>query len=161
MYRRALLLWIISTIVISGIQIIYLFYVVAYFNRKVFSLIALTFVLCFVPKNAFFSFVVYKYYKLVIYGFISPDYDELDFSKETIRRSRAGSSRRESLLTLKDGPCTGLVDTYLRPEIEPKSGRKVSSNFILKVIPELSESKDNSSESNETPHEIFEMPHEV
>ena len=110
------------------------------------SLIAVTLVLLFVPKNSVFACVVFKYYKLLVQGFYSPDYDELDYTKESFRRSRAGSSRRDSLRTLKE-----TSEVSVKAEPEPRTSRKVSTNNVLKVIPELSESKDSSFEGNEWP----------
>ena len=108
------------------------------------SIVAATLVLFFVPKNSIFACVVYKYYKLLSQGFYSNDYDDLDYTRETFRRSRAGSSRRDSLRTLKEAS-----EVSSKAEPDARTSRKVSTSNALKVIPELSESKDSSCESNE------------
>jgi len=149
-FRHALLCWIVLSLAVSIIQLIYLFYVIAYFNKRTFSLIAVTLVLFFVPKNSLFACVVYKYYKLLVKGFYSPDYDDLDYTKDTFRRSRAGSSRRDSLHTLKDGMYTAISEVPSKQETEARNSRKVSTSNVLKVIPELSESRDSSLESKES-----------
>ena len=155
-FRGALIWWIATSLVISTTQIIYLFYVVAYFNKRTMSLIAVTLVLLFVPKNSVFACIVYRYYKLLIQGFFSPDYDEFDYTRESFRRSRAGSSRRDSLRTIKDGIYTGPIETSIKPETEVRNFRKVSTSNVLKAIPELSESKDSSFESNDN-RELYEL----
>ncbi len=95
----------------------------------------------FVPKNSFFMFAVYKYYKLLNMGFYTPDYDELEFT----RRSRAASSRPDSIRTSKEMPLLSMQDIASKSD---SNSRRLSTTFSLKVIPELSESKD-SSEGNE------------
>lgn len=141
-YKRSLILWILFSSVISVIQIIYLFYVIAYFNQRTMSLIAASLVLLFVPKNSLFAVVVYKYHKVLTHGFYTPDFDDYESSRETWRRSRAGSFRRDSVHTLKD-------EALLKQDSDVRNSRKVSTSIMLKAIPELSESKDSySGESN-------------
>eukprot|EP00794_Sanderia_malayensis_P003477 gene3477-3975_t len=142
-YRQSLPFWTVTTYIISVIQIIYLFYVVAYFNRRAFSIIALSLVVIFVPKNVFFAFVVRKYHKLLNVGFFTADYDELELTRETWRRSRAGSSARDSIKTMKETTLVGIQEA-LSSKSESNLNRKVSTNLPLKAIPELSESKDSS-----------------
>lgn len=154
-FRNGLLSWIITSLIISLTQIIYLFYIIAYFNKRAMSLIAVSLVIFFVPKNSVFACIVYRYYKLLVQGFFSPDYDELDYTRETFRRSRAGSSRRDSVQTIKDGLFTGGVEISSKPDSETRNFRKVSSSNVLKAIPELSESKEGSFESAEN-QEVYE-----
>ena len=109
------------------------------------SLIAASLVLLFVPKNSLFAVVVYKYHKVLTHGFYTPDFDDYDYSRETWRRSRAGSFRRDSVHTLKD-------EALLRQDSEVRNSRKVSTTVMLKAIPELSESKDSYSGESSGDH---------
>ena len=121
------------------------------------SLIAVTLVLFFVPKNSVFACVVFRYYKLLEQGFFSPEYDELDYTRDSFRRSRAGSLRRDSFPATKDGVYTGPIDLLPKPESDLRTSRKVSTSNALKVIPELSESKESSFGSNEN-QDLYEFP---
>ena len=149
-FKRSFPIWIICLCILSIYQVVCLFYVILEFNSRVVSAVGLAIILFFVPKNLYFCITIHKYRRVVELGFYTTDYVELD-ADNYIRRSRS-SSRKESIRTLKDhAPYENVsMDPISSPEVGSRKTTPSSLSF-LRMIPEASESKENSLEDR---HEL-------